>query len=79
MALLRLAPAQVFPQRRLKALVTAAGFLRGPVVFARTRHGGIIGRSCGLASLKPLPCANGGRYGSFRRAFDYRMRVILLP
>jgi len=48
-AFLRLAPAQVFPQRRRQALAAAAGFLRFLVVLAHARHGGIIPGACGFA------------------------------
>ena len=70
LALLRLAAAQVFPQRRGKPRGAAGGLFWLFVVLALAGHGVIIGQPRGIASsaqMQPLPCAGRGRYGSFRR------------
>ena len=70
LAFLRLAAAQVVPQRRREPRIAACGLFRLLVILALAGHGVIIGQPRGIASSaqkQPLPCADRGRYGSFRR------------
>ncbi len=80
--LLRLAPPQVFPQRRRQPLAAAAGFAWLSCPFSPARvMAAIIAPGTSAPQGEPLPCANGGRYGSFRRvrAAPCRLRASSLP
>jgi hypothetical protein len=91
LAFLRFAAAQVRPQRRRKPRVAARRLSGLLVILALAGHGFIIGQTRGIASSaqkQPLPCADRGRYGSFRRvraarhgprAFRCRSSVVEHP
>jgi hypothetical protein len=65
-ALLRLAPAQVFAQRRSKTPLTVAGFLC-VIVVTNPSHLPHYPPARVLRKLSHRHCLTGGHYGSFRR------------